>query len=220
MPSHAVIIGATGLVGGECLRLLVEHYDTVTAVVRRSTGLKHPRLVERPMDFERLGTIEIPFGAHVYCALGTTIKKAGSEAAFRKVDQEYPRMLAGRASAAGGSRFILVSSVGANARSRNFYLRVKGELEEEIKAMRFQALHIFRPSILMGQRTEPRAAEKMGIALAKVVGPWMGGRLKKYRPIQAATVAQAMVAAANKDVTGSFLYEFDEIESLAANRLR
>jgi uncharacterized protein YbjT (DUF2867 family) len=125
MPTQAVMVGATGMVGSACLPLLLERYENVTAFVRKATGLRNARLIERVVDFGNLGTIEIPHAAHVYCALGTTIKKAGSEAAFRKVDFEYPRMLAERASEAGGTRFVLVSSAGADARSSNFYLRVK-----------------------------------------------------------------------------------------------
>jgi len=217
MPGQAVILGATGMVGSACLPLLLERYDNVTAFVRRSTGLKHGRLTERMIDFGRLGTIEIPYGAHVYCALGTTIKKAGSEEAFRKVDQDYPRMLAERAAGAGGARFVLVSSVGADAHSSTFYLRVKGELEDAVRGMAFQAVHIFRPSVLIGDRAERRTGESIGIAVAKVAGPFLLGSLRRYRAIPGATVARAMVGAGNKDVAGCFVYHYDEIKWLAAD---
>lgn len=214
MSSQAVIAGATGLIGRECLRLLLARYDSVTALVRRTTGRLHPRLSERMMDFNRLDTIEIPRGAHVYCALGTTIDKAGSEEAFRHVDLDYPKMLAGRAADAGGSRFMLVSSVGANARSKNFYLRVKGELEDALRALPLDALHIFRPSILIGDRDEKRAGEAAGIAIAKALGFLMAGPLRKYRAVPGTTVASAMVAAANTEVSGRFIYHYDEIRRL------
>src|ERR1700685_1925579 len=97
----AVIAGASGLVGRECLDLLLKRYDSVTSLVRKPTGRLHPRLVERRVDFDRLDTIEIPHGAHVFSALGTTIKKAGSETAFRRVDFDYPKMLAGRGAGGG-----------------------------------------------------------------------------------------------------------------------
>src|SRR5580704_19669007 len=119
MPSVAVIAGATGLVGQECLQLLLNRYDSVTSLVRKPTGRQHPKLMERRIDFDRIDTVEIPQGAHVFSALGTTIKKAGSEAAFRRVDFDYPKMLAGRAAAAGGAKFMLVSSVGANKASQS-----------------------------------------------------------------------------------------------------
>src|SRR5271154_3973507 len=107
MSSTAMIVGATGLVGGECLRLALERYDSVVAIVRRPMGLTHPRLEQRVIDFDKISSIEITAGAHVYCALGTTIKKAGSQEAFRKVDFEYPCALAQRAAEAGACRFML-----------------------------------------------------------------------------------------------------------------
>jgi uncharacterized protein YbjT (DUF2867 family) len=211
----AVIAGASGLVGRECLDLLLKRYDSVTSLVRKPAGRLHPRLVERRIDFERLDTIEIPHGAHVYSALGTTIKKAGSEAAFRRVDFDYPRMLAGRAAAAGGVKFMLVSSVGADRTSGNFYLRVKGELEEAVAAMPLDAALFFRPSVLMGDRQERRPAEAIGVAVARAVAFALLGPLRKYRPIRAGTVARAMVSAASSDARGVHIYHHDEMLRLA-----
>jgi uncharacterized protein YbjT (DUF2867 family) len=210
MALEAVIAGATGLVGRACLRRLLDRYDSVTALVRRPLKLTHPKLIERQIDFDRIGTIEIPPGAHAYCALGTTIKVAGSEDAFRRVDFEYPRMFAERAAAAGQARFMLVSSVGASAQSGTFYLRVKGELEDAVRAMRIQEVHIFRPSVLLGDRAEKRPGERIGIAIASGLSFLMRGSLRKYRPIPAATVAAAMVAAANATARDDGLAEFGE----------
>jgi uncharacterized protein YbjT (DUF2867 family) len=231
MALEVVIAGATGLVGRACLRHLLDRYDSVTALVRRPLKVEMPKLIERQIDFDRIGTIEIPPGAHVYCALGTTIKVAGSEDAFRRVDFEYPRMLAERAAAAGGARFMLVSSVGAAEGSSNFYLRVKGELEESVRAMRLEEAHIFRPSFLIGERTEKRPGEAIGIAIARGIGFLMVGPLRKYHPIRAATVAEAMVVAANKnesahgdphgdkaahqDKAACFVYHYREMVRLA-----
>lgn len=208
---QAVIAGATGLVGGECLKLLLDRYDTVTAFVRRSTGRTHARLLERHIDFDRLGTMEIPPGAHVYCALGTTIKTAGSQEAFRHVDYDYPKMLAERTADAPGTRFMLVSSVGANARSGNFYLRTKGELEDAVRALPIEAVHIFRPSVLVGERTESRPGERFGIVMTEALGFLLLGALRKYRAMPAPVLAAAMVAAANRDARGQFIYHYDEI---------
>src|SRR5271167_4304143 len=169
MSDTAVIAGASGLVGQECLRLLLNRYPSVTSLVRKTTGRQHLRLIERRIDFDRIDTIEIPHGAHVYSALGTTIKKAGSEEAFRRVDFDYPKMLAARAAAAGAARFALVSSVGADKSSGNFYLRVKGELEEAIARMPLEAALIFRPSILIGDRDEKRTGEAIGIVVARAL---------------------------------------------------
>src|SRR5581483_7892734 len=171
---RAIVIGATGLVGSHLLR---ELRGEATAFVRRPSGIAG----ERVIDFERIGEIEISAGADVYCALGSTIKKAGSQEAFRHIDFDYPKMLAEATVRAGGN-FMLVSSVGADAKSGNFYLRVKGELEDAIRAMRLRSFHAFRPSFLIGERTEKRAGEKAGIAIAKTVGFLLPS---KYRAIEA-----------------------------------
>jgi uncharacterized protein YbjT (DUF2867 family) len=214
MSNVAVIAGASGLVGQECLNILLKRYDSVTSLVRKPTSRLHPRLIERRIDFDRLDTIEIPEGAHVYSALGTTIKKAGSEAALRRVDFDYPKMLAVRA-AAGAAKFILVSSVGADKASGNFYLRVKGELEEAIAQMPLEAALFFRPSVLIGDREKKRPAEAVGAAVARAISFALLGPLRKYRPIPAGTVAEAMVSAACSEVRGVHIYHFDEMLRLA-----
>jgi uncharacterized protein YbjT (DUF2867 family) len=213
--SHvAVIAGASGLVGQECLRLLLNRYDSVTSLVRKPSGRLHPRLHERRIDFDRLDTIEIAKGAHVYSALGSTIKKAGSEAAFRRVDFDYPKMLATRA-AAGAGKFMLVSSVAADNGSGNFYLRVKGELEEAIAKMPLEAALFFRPSILIGDRDEKRPGEAAGVAIARALSFALIGSLRKYRAIPAGTVAEAMVAAANSEARGVRVYHYNDMLRLA-----
>lgn len=209
--TQAVIAGATGLVGSQCLPLLLDRYDSVTAFLRRSTGRAHRHLIERHIDFDRLGTVEIPPGAHVYCALGTTIRAAGTQEAFRHVDFDYPRMLAERTADAPGARFILVSSVGANSQSKNFYLRTKGELEDAVRALRISAVHIFRPGVLVGTRIESRPGEKLAIALSQAAKFLLLGPLKKYRAMPAPILARAMVAAAHRDAHGHFIYHYDEI---------
>jgi uncharacterized protein YbjT (DUF2867 family) len=183
--------------------------------VRKPTGNRHLRLIERRIDFDRLDTIEIPHGAHVYSALGSTIKKAGSEAAFRRVDFDYPQMLAGRAAAAGGAKFMLVSSVGSDKASGNFYLRVKGELEEAVARMPLEAALFFRPSVLIGDREEKRPGEAIGVFIARALAFSLIGPLRKYRAIPAGTVAEAMVAAAHSDVRGVHIYHYDEMLRLA-----
>jgi uncharacterized protein YbjT (DUF2867 family) len=215
MPDRAVIAGASGLVGQECLRLLLNRYASVTSLVRKPTGRSHLRLVERRIDFDRIDTIEIPRGAHVYSALGTTIKKAGSEEAFRRVDFDYPKMLAARAAAAGAARFALVSSVGADKSSGNFYLRVKGELEEAIAQMPLDAALFFRPSFLIGDREEKRSGEAAGIVVARALSFALLGPLRKYRAIPAGTVAEAMVGAATDGLGGVHVYHYNEILRLA-----
>ncbi len=205
---HAIVAGATGLVGSECLRAL-DGYESVTPLVRRATRLPNERVV----NFDQLSELDFPAGAHVFCALGTTIKKAGSQEAFRRVDFDYPRMLAERTAAAQG-KFLLVSSVDADLHSRVFYLRVKAELEQAVSAMGIEAVHIFRPGFLIGNRAEKRPREKLGIAVARLAAPLLAGHLRKYRPIEARAVARRMVAAAQKNVAGTFVYHYDEIRNL------
>jgi uncharacterized protein YbjT (DUF2867 family) len=213
----AWLAGATGLIGGSLLNELLsqKRYERVVALVRRSTGVQHSQLVERIVNFSALNSDELGTVHDVFCALGTTIKKAGSPARFREIDFEYPLKLARAAKRAGAQQFLLVSSVGANAQSSNFYLRVKGELEAALQQEGFASLQIFRPSILVGKRAESRPGEKFGIIAGKAIAPLMIGGLRRYRPIRASDVAKAMVAAAQESPEGVRVYEFDSIRKLA-----
>ena len=157
----------------------------------------------------------MPPAGDIYCALGTTIKKAGSQSKFREVDFQYPLNLARAAKSTGALQFLLVSSVGANAHTRNFYLRTKGELEQALVDEHFGSLQIFRPSILVGARSERRPGERFGIALGRLIAPLMVGSWRKFRPIEASTVARAMVRAALQQTHGVRFHEFDSIRKLA-----
>jgi uncharacterized protein YbjT (DUF2867 family) len=215
MPKTALIAGGTGLVGSHCLQLLLAspEYASVTALVRRSTEIKHAKLREQIVDFEKL--TNLPAVDDVYCALGTTIKKAGSQPAFRRVDFEFPLHLGERSLAAGAKQLLLVSSVGANSKSGNFYLRTKGELEDALRQLPLTALHLFRPSFLVGERKEQRTGERLGIMVAEALNFTMVGGLRKYRSIAAEVVAKAMVKARAHGSIGVHIYEYDEIERLA-----
>ena len=191
------------------------YYEKVIALTRRPIDRRDSRLVQTIVDFDNLKEIELPQASDVFCALGTTIRRAGSQAAFRKVDFEYPSVLAARSAAGGSSQFILVSSVGANPQSTNFYLRVKGELEKVVTSLPFQATHIFRPSFLIGERAEPRPGEGIGLVIAKLIGFALIGKLRKYRAMPAAAVAAAMMAAARHGGSGPHVYHYDEILALA-----
>jgi uncharacterized protein YbjT (DUF2867 family) len=160
-------------------------------------------LIEHVIDFERLESAEDAlFGDDLYCCLGTTIKAAGSQAAFRRVDHDYVLALARRAVAAGTARLFLVSALGADARSRVFYSRVKGEAEDAVAALPFRAVHIVRPSLLLGRRQESRPAERVGQWLGRLAAPLFIGPLAPYRAIEAADVAAALVACAASPATG------------------
>jgi len=213
----ALIVGATGLIGGYCLKTLLARgdYQSVIALTRRKLGAQDPRLVEMTVDFDKLDEID-PFpAADVFCALGTTIERAGSQHAFLKVDFEYPRIIAERSAAAGAKQFVLVSSVGADPKSGNFYLRVKAEVEKAVSAQPFESVHIFRPSVLIGKRSEIRLAEAATVTAARAVQFALMGKLRKYRPIAAKTVAAAMLAAARESKPGRHIYHYDDIVSLA-----
>ena len=157
----ALIAGASGLVGGECLQRLLASgvYSTVTVVTRRSLGAaaKHAKIREIVVDFAQLDSVRADLRAdHVFCALGTTIRKAGSQAKFRQVDFEYPRHFAELALANGAKHFSLVSALGASSKSGVFYSRVKGELEDALRAMKWPSLCLVRPSVIAGDRQESR----------------------------------------------------------------
>lgn len=217
----ALIAGATGLVGTYCLRLLLASpsYGRVTAVVRRRMPVNHPNFVQHVVDFERLGDLALSSCDDVFCALGTTIRKAGSQAAFRRVDFDYARMIAEVGLRSGAQRFMLTSSVGADPNSRNFYLRTKGELEQAVASLPFAAVHILRPSLLLGTRTESRFGEGVAQAIIPIVAPLLRGEYSKYRPIPAQTVAAAMVYAAGTNVTGVHVYEYEDIKKFGEKAL-
>ncbi|WP_437329661.1 oxidoreductase [Sorangium sp. So ce381] len=213
----ALIVGGTGLVGGHCLRLLVQQpaYTKVVALLRRPAPIEDARLSQRIVDFDRLEGADFAGVSDVFCALGTTIAKAGSEEAFYEIDYRYPITIARLAEKAGVKQFVLVSSVGADPRSTSFYLRVKGELEQELSAASFAAVHVLRPSLLLGERGEVRKGEAIGVAAAQTLRFTMKGGLRRYRPIDARTVAGAMVAAALGGRNGRHVYHFDDMETLA-----
>lgn len=193
---HVLLAGATGLVGGEMLNALLADasVSVVHALTRRTLPVQHAKLHAHRVDFARLPAL--PPADEVYLALGTTLKVAGSQSAFRAVDLDANLAVAQRAAAAGARRVGLVSAVGANARSAVFYNRVKGELEAALKAMGWDALVIAQPSLLLGARHRlrqpPRLGERIATPFATLFAPVLPGA---YRPVQARAVALALVRA-------------------------
>ena len=217
-PRSALIAGATGLVGGFLLEELLRDdlYRDVRALVRRPLDRQHPKLTAIVTDFDRLDERAEDFRVDdVFCCLGTTIKKAGSQAAFRKVDHDYVVAIARLARAAGASRFLLVSSIGVSASTSNFYLSVKNAAEEAVDACGFSGFHLFRPSLLTGPRRERRLGERTGIVVSRFLTPLLIGGLRQYRPIEARTLASAMVAAAKAGDAGRQIHTYDDIVRLA-----
>ncbi len=218
MPRSALLLGASGLVGGHALNLLLADpaYDRVIVLVRRSLSRQQSKLEQHAVDFEQLEKHAPLKRVHdVFCCLGTTIKKAGSQAAFRRVDFEYPVTAAKLAAQNGAEQFLLVTAVGANPGSAIFYNRVKGEVEEAIQKLPFRAIHIFRPSLLVGHRAEFRFGEKVGEILMKSFAFLLVGRRRKYRPIAALAVAAAMINVAKMSLTGVHIHESDKTQELA-----
>lgn len=210
----AIIIGATGLVGSKITNKLLNdnRYNLVKIFVRKSTGVHHPKIEEHVVDFEKfeIWKHEI-IGDELYSALGTTIKKAGSKEAQYKIDFTCQYEFAKAACENRVGKYLLVSSAGANANSRNFYLRMKGELDEKISELPFKQICIFRPSILAGERKERRRAEEIGTIIVKFFTQLIPP-LRKYRPIEAEKVAGALINAANQnDQSKIMIYELDKI---------
>lgn len=208
-----VLLGATGLVGGHCLAKLIgdDALSPVNLVSRRPHPLAAgvPKVREFLADFEVLGSCAEAFAAEVaICALGTTLKKAGSREAFRRVDLEYALGAARLAKAGGTRHFILVSAAGAAPRSRIFYSRVKGELEEALKDLGFESLTILRPAFLAGDRAEFRLGERAALAMARPFSFLIPAR---FRPVPAEAVARCAVDAAREGRRGVSILESDEI---------
>lgn len=206
------------MVGEECLKQLLAspEYSSIVALTRKSLPVKHPKVHNLVVDFEYLDRYVSQIKAdHIYCALGTTISKAGSQEAFRKVDYEYPLKVAEMAQWEGTQKFILVSSIGADPNSSVFYSRVKGELEEALKKLKFKSLIIFRPSILLGDRKERRTGEEIGRFVAEKLPFIFSGPLKKYRGTPADLLAAQMVKMGVKDAKGIRIIENNEIFDLA-----
>ncbi len=198
-PVRALLAGATGVVGRELLQRLLDdpQVGSVHALVRRPLALQHPKLHPLVVDFARLPPL--PAVDEAYLALGTTLAAAGSQEAFRAVDLDMNLAVARAALAAGATRLGLVSAADANARSRAFYNRVKGELEDALRALAPPTLVLAQPSLLLDDRRQQgqpaRLGETLAIPLARLIGRWLPGR---YRPVQGAQVAQALVQAVRR----------------------
>lgn len=206
----ALIAGASGLVGSHLLALLLsgDRYEKVIAITRKPLP-EHPRLVQLTFDMTARTNYATCHADDVYCCLGTTIAVAGSKENFRKVDFVYPSIMANAMLANGASQYLLVSALGANKSSSIFYNRVKGEVEDEITHLGYRTVHIFRPSLLLGTRTEKRSGEDAAKIFYKLFGMLIP---KKYKGIDAAKVAKAMVHCAALDQSGVHVHESGEMQ--------
>jgi uncharacterized protein YbjT (DUF2867 family) len=218
MSQTALIAGSTGLVGSALLQQLLEsaRYSKVVALVRRESGRKHPKLQELVVDFDQLAAYRTSWRADViFSCLGSTRRKTPDKQQYYKIDHDYPLELARLGLQNGAQQFHLISSIGADARSGNFYLKMKGETEQALQQLAYPALHIYRPSVLTGHRKEQRWLEQMGIAVLGIMGGLLVGRLKKYRSIAAEEVACAMINCSRSSSEGVHIYESDQIRARA-----
>lgn len=215
----ALLAGASGLVGNELLHILLNspHYKEVKVLVRRPLDMAHEKLEQVVTDFDKLDDYANHFDVDdVYCCLGTTIKKAGSQSAFKKVDYEYPLKMAELAKSQQVKNFLIITALGADAESKVFYSRTKGQLQVRLKKTGLTALHIFQPSLLLGDRQEFRLGEKAATVLSPAISKLLKGKMKKYKPVEARNVALAMYEVAQIERTGNYTYPSDRIEKISA----
>lgn len=214
-PLTICLTGSTGAIGSHVLRFLnqkdsVAQVVTITRKQNTSPVSKEKNIV---IHFDQLSSLKIKADVFI-CCLGTTIKVAGSQAAFKTVDYNYVVNFAKLAEASSAQKFLVVSSVGADEKSSVFYSRIKGEMESAIKQLNIPAIEIFQPSLLLGERTDSRAGESLAKIIAPVLNPLMIGSMKKYRAIETADVAKALVARALIKDTGLKTFASDQIKKL------
>jgi len=213
----ATVIGATGLIGGNLVDLLQQDssVETVRVVVRRPVQFSHSKVEVKLVNFSDPESFKLAIDGSdaVYCAVGTTQKKVkGDKEAYRKVDYDIPLHAARFCAETGCQKFLLVSSVGADSKSNNFYLKLKGEVEDDIKLLPIPMIAIFRPSILLGNRNETRPGEKIGQVVMQAFSFLLTGSWRKYKPIHAREVALAMIKASHQHEEGIYLYEYNRMK--------
>ena len=214
MKMTALLLGASGLTGGYCLQELLSNpqFESVIVPLRKPIPISNPKLIQIIVDFDKLDDYKMQLKADiVFCCLGTTIKKVGTKEKFRQIDLEYPLHFAKIAKANGAHTYVLVSALGADVKSMFFYSRVKGELEIELKKLNFPTLIIMQPSLLLGDRQEKRAGEdfaKTMTLLLNFLTP------KKYKAIEAKTVAKTMIKLSLQNLKGVIVKENDKIKEM------
>ncbi len=216
MAKTAIIAGATGLTGGLLLDLLLkdDEYEKVIVLTRKSMDISNQKIAEIRCDLTTLYQVENDIKGDVFfCCLGTTIKKAGSQDAFKLVDYNYPYELAKIAKKNQIPEFIVISALGANQDSLIFYNKVKGEMERDIAALNLPAFHIIQPSLIIGERKESRMGEGIAQKLAPLYDKLLIGPLRKYKSIEAGQIAKAMLAISKSDTIGVIRHENDELHT-------
>ena len=220
MSKIALILGATGLVGGHCLELLLAHPSDQKVVVlgRRPLDLQHPKLEQHVLNFDQLPEASTYFQVNdVFCCLGTTTKKSGDEEKYRKFDYTYPYEAAKLAALQGVQQFSVVTAMATNLRSPIFHLRIKAELEEAITKLPIPTVFFIKPSLITGVRKETRVGEEVASWVFKVLNPILVGPLRKARSIEAKVIAYAMVVLAQQSYQGVHSIESDQLQHFYQN---
>lgn len=213
----ALIAGSTGLIGKHLLQLLLEsdQYNLVKAITRKPLDFQHPKLENIVVDFDKMTEQYSHFKTEdVFCCLGTTMKQARSKDAFKKVDYDYPVEIAKVCKSQGAKQYSLVSALGADKDSSIYYNKIKGEVEEAISAVGYDRYHIFRPSLLLGDRTEKRSGEDAAKIVYKIFGFLIPS---KYKGIEGAKVAKSMLQFASAIENGKFIHESNELQLVNSN---
>jgi len=210
----AIVIGATGMVGTQLIQSLIKNknYSEILSLVRRPSGFTNPKLTEQVINFDEPETWKKQVtGDVLFSTLGTTIAQAKTKEAQYKVDFTYQYTVAKIAAENGVTHYVLISSAGANSKSKIFYTKMKGELEKEVQKLPFEIISIIKPSVLVGDRIQNRPGEKMAYTLLNILNKI--GFFKRYRPIHAIIVAKAMIVAA--ETKQSSTYTLEEVFKLA-----
>lgn len=216
----ASILGATGMVGSYLLDELLndDFFDTVRVIVRRPFQKTHPKMEVKLVDFDDAESLKLSLEETtvLFCCIGTTQKNVkGDKELYRKIDFDLPLKAARYAKEAGCDKLIIISSVGANAKSRTFYLQLKGELENAIRSIGIKTVHVMQPSMLLGRREEKRTGESLLQGTMKFLSGAFAGSMRKFRAVHGQTVAEAMLNAAKNDEQGFFRHTYDDIVELA-----
>jgi uncharacterized protein YbjT (DUF2867 family) len=218
MSYRVILVGASGLIGSNLLSELIqsEAITEILLLVRKSTGISNPKIKELILNFDELNSYSSEIqGDIMYSCLGTTTRETPDSKLYKKIDLEYPLNLAKLGVKNGVSQFHIISSLGADPESSNSYLKLKGELEQELKKLHIPSLHIYQPSFLIGDRKENRLSDKIMKPIFKLIDPLLIGPLKKYRSIKAVNVAKVMLSQSIKNLKGTFIYPSIQIQELA-----
>ncbi len=217
MKEKAILLGASGLIGNHLLKLLLDSpaYGELTIYVRKALPITHIKLKQIVTGFEILDEITDSInGSIVFCCLGSTKSKTPNLKDYRKVDYDIPLYFGEQALKKGARQYHLVSAMGANSKSGNFYSKMKGQIEDAIKVLPYETIQIYQPSFLRGNRKENRPMEKIMLPIMRLVDLALVGPLKKYQSIESEYVAQAMFNESIKNKRGIFVHNSEQIKRL------